>query len=58
MRLFAPRYYLDFKCIADKCENSCCVVWEIDVDEIYKNLESNKYSVYLNDNDDTDGGAD
>ncbi len=31
---------------------------EIDVDEIYKNLESNKYSVYLNDNDDTDGGAD
>ena len=30
---------------------------EIDVDEIYKNLESDKYSVYLNDND-TDGGAD
>lgn len=30
---------------------------EIDVDEIYKNLESNKYSVYLNDND-SDGGAD
>ena len=30
---------------------------EIDVDEIYKNLESNKYSVYLNDND-TDGGVD
>ncbi len=30
---------------------------EIDVDEIYKNLESNKYSVYLDDND-SDGGAD
>lgn len=33
---------------------------EIDVDEIYKNLKSNKYSVYLNDNDDSseeDGGA-
>lgn len=32
---------------------------EIDVDEIYKNLESNKYSVYLNDNDSSeeDGGV-
>ena len=28
-----PRYYLDFKCIADKCTHSCCVGWEIDVDE-------------------------
>ena len=28
-----PRYYLDFKCIADKCKHSCCVGWEIDVDE-------------------------
>ena len=28
-----PRYYLDFKCIADQCRHSCCVGWEIDVDE-------------------------
>ena len=28
-----PRYYADFKCIADKCTHSCCVGWEIDVDE-------------------------
>ncbi len=28
-----PRYYLDFKCIADRCRHSCCVGWEIDVDE-------------------------
>ena len=28
-----PRYYSDFKCIADKCRHSCCVGWEIDVDE-------------------------
>ena len=27
-----PRYYLDFKCIADRCRHSCCVGWEIDVD--------------------------
>lgn len=33
MELFAPEYYRDFKCIADKCSHSCCVGWEIDVDD-------------------------
>lgn len=33
MELFAPRYYLDFACIADRCRHSCCIGWEIDVDE-------------------------
>ncbi len=28
-----PRYYFNFKCIADRCRHSCCVGWEIDVDE-------------------------
>lgn len=32
MKLFAPKYYEDFSCIADKCRHSCCVGWEIDVD--------------------------
>lgn len=32
MKLYAPKYYLDFKCIADRCQHSCCVGWEIDVD--------------------------
>lgn len=32
MGLFAPRYYKDFKCIADKCRHSCCTGWEIDID--------------------------
>jgi len=31
--LSAPKYYRDFKCIADKCKHTCCVGWEIDVDE-------------------------
>lgn len=31
--LYAPEYYKDFKCIADKCTHSCCIGWEIDVDE-------------------------
>lgn len=33
MKIYAPEYYLDFKCIADKCRHSCCVGWEIDIDD-------------------------
>ena len=32
MKLYAPRYYKDFKCIADRCRHSCCVGWEIGID--------------------------
>ena len=44
MKLYAPSYYKDFKCIADKCNHSCCIGWEIDIDEDtlkkYKTLKS------------------
>ena len=33
MKLFAPSYYKKFKCLAGACRHSCCVGWEIDVDE-------------------------
>lgn len=33
MKLRAPKYYLDFACIADRCKHSCCIGWEIDVDD-------------------------
>ena len=29
----APKYYTAFRCLADACTHSCCVRWEIDVDE-------------------------
>ena len=32
MKLYTPKYYRNFKCIADKCEHSCCIGWEIDID--------------------------
>lgn len=32
MKLYAPEYYLEFACIADKCKHSCCIGWEIDID--------------------------
>lgn len=33
MKYIAPNYYKEFKCIADKCKHSCCVGWEIDIDQ-------------------------
>lgn len=32
MKYYAPVYYGDFKCIADKCKHNCCIGWEIDID--------------------------
>ena len=31
--MIVPSYYKEFKCIAQKCRHSCCIGWEIDVDE-------------------------
>ena len=43
MKLYAPKYYKNFKCIADKCDHSCCIGWEIDIDSAayakYKELK-------------------
>ena len=43
MKLYAPRYYTEFRCIADKCTHSCCIGWEIDIDEdtlfVYEGME-------------------
>jgi len=33
MKLIAPDYYKEFKCIASDCRHSCCIGWEIDIDE-------------------------
>ena len=29
-----PDFYDDFKCIAEKCTDNCCIGWEIDIDEV------------------------
>lgn len=43
MKLYAPGYYNDFKCIADKCTHSCCIGWDVDIDrataKIYSQLD-------------------
>lgn len=33
MKELTPNYYEKFRCIADKCRHSCCIGWEIDIDE-------------------------
>ena len=33
MKLIVPDYYIRFRCIADRCRHSCCIGWEIDIDE-------------------------
>ncbi len=33
MKLIMPEYCQEFRCIADKCRDSCCIGWEIDIDE-------------------------
>ncbi len=32
MKTITPNYYVNFKCIADRCRHSCCIGWEIDID--------------------------
>lgn len=32
MKITKPDYYDRFKCIADRCTDSCCIGWEIDID--------------------------
>ena len=58
MKLYAPAYYKDFRCIADKCEHSCCIGWEIQIDEetlkTYGQLEGN-YARAVRESISTDG---
>ncbi len=32
--IYRPDYYDEFRCTADKCRNTCCAQWEIDVDSV------------------------
>jgi len=33
MKLVYPDYYPLFRCVADRCQHTCCKGWEIDIDE-------------------------
>ena len=38
-----PEYYTEFACIGGSCKDSCCIDWELDIDEetynYYKNVQ-------------------
>ena len=42
MKQIFPSYYKDFRCIAGDCLHSCCIGWEIDIDDdtmqVYRNF--------------------
>ena len=43
MKLTTPDYYKNFKCIADRCTDTCCAGWDVDVDdEAYRYYKSVK----------------
>ncbi len=33
MKIRVPKYFNEFKCIADKCKDTCCAGWEVVIDE-------------------------
>ena len=43
MKIRVPEYFKDFKCIASKCEETCCAGWGIVIDDVtydrYKNVQ-------------------
>lgn len=35
MEIIKPKYFDSFKCIADRCPDTCCVGWEVEIDDEY-----------------------
>ncbi len=61
MKYYIPDYYKQFKCIADKCGDTCCKDWEIvidtDTENLYKSV-SGTLGEKLKDNIITDNDGD
>ncbi len=38
MNTFVPSYYEKFSCIADRCPDTCCIGWEVDIDSVTASL--------------------
>ncbi len=48
MTIITPDYYNKFKCIANKCKHSCCIGWEIDIDDVTLNKYNNLKGDFAN----------
>lgn len=39
VKMIYPSYIEKFQCIGGKCEDNCCIGWDIDIDkETFKNI--------------------
>lgn len=51
LKIVMPDYFKQFKCIGGKCEDSCCIGWDIDVDEKtfrqYMKLDNEEFNTIL-----------
>lgn len=41
VKVFLPKYMVEFKCISSSCTDSCCAGWDINIDE-------DTYNKYIN----------
>ena len=58
MKIYAPEYYKKFKCIADRCQNSCCIGWDIYIDdETLEKYVSGEDEIIKNSIEDSEDGA-
>ena len=33
MELIKPKFFDSFKCIADRCPDTCCAGWDVEIDD-------------------------
>ncbi len=54
LKVTLPDYYGEFKCIGGRCEDSCCIGWDIDIDKNtymdYKELKELEFENLFKDN--------
>lgn len=49
MRITKPEYYDEFVCIADKCTDTCCALWQVELDE----TDAERYKSFIADGTET-----
>ena len=38
MKYHKPSFFDQFKCIGSACTDTCCAGWEIEVDDVFRNM--------------------
>ena len=48
IKVFVPSYFKKFRCIADKCPDTCCAGWEADLDGEIIETDNMHFSIRKN----------